>query len=113
MKSLLLAALTIPAIAHAQQPEPLRKGAFTTFLTLPRRAYLYQQLRDTATPVAARRVPRRFTVQLVQPVHARWLLVTQPNHRRCKVGVDYGPDPTYYIAAATAAKAKRVVLSSL
>ena len=63
--------------------------------------------------MAAQRILRRFTVQLVQPMNARWLLVTQPNRHRCKQGVDYGPDPIYYISAATAAKAKRLVLSSL
>jgi hypothetical protein len=113
MKRLLLCALVGPTVAYAQQLAPPRTGATTTTLFLPKRTYLYQQLSDTANCLAAQRLPYRLTVQVVRAENARWLLVTRPNHHRCKVGVDYGPDPTYYISTATAAKAKRLVLSSL
>jgi hypothetical protein len=110
MKRLLvLVALLPPTLTYSQAADSLRRGTYTTTLFLPKRAYLYQQLRDTASPVAAQRFPYRLTVQAVRSENARWLLVFH-SHHCCKVGVDYGPDPTYYISAA---KAKRLVLSSL
>jgi hypothetical protein len=84
MKCLLLAAL--PAVACTQQPAPLRAAATITTLFLPKQAYLYWQLNDTATFLAAQRFPQRLTVQVVRAENARWLPVTRPDHHRCKVG---------------------------
>jgi hypothetical protein len=114
MKSLLvLVALLTPVLAHAQAPEPPRRSATNTVLTLPKNTRLYQVLSDTANPQAVPYRPHRATVQVVRQVNANWILVVIPNHHRCKQGVDYGPDPTYYISTTTAAKAKQLVLSSI
>ena len=107
---LALAATLTPGLVHTQALEPLRGSASITELIPPKRARLYQQLSDTSNPQAALRQPYRLTVQVVQPINARWILVVKPNYHRCKQGVHYPPDPTYYISTATFTEAKRSVL---